>query len=117
VDGLLFRSHAEVTLYRALKDTGVPFAPLAVFLQGGSTYQRIEPDFVLIRDRVVLVVEVDGDTVHRERPAEADRRLRMLKHEGVVIERVLASECDTPEKARSCALRLVGVMEKLKSQR
>src|SRR5690606_20385178 len=46
VDGLLFRSQAEIHLYRALKACGVSCAPLAVFVRGGESYRRIEPDFL-----------------------------------------------------------------------
>ena len=45
-DGLLFRSQPEIYLYRALKDLGVSFAPLPVFIRGGKAYQRMEPDFL-----------------------------------------------------------------------
>jgi len=73
-DGLRFRSEPEIHLYRALKSLGVTFAPLAVFIQGGDTYRRIEPDFVIYKDGELMIVEVDGDTVHRETPVEAHSR-------------------------------------------
>jgi hypothetical protein len=38
----------------------------------------------------------------------------MLAHEGVHIERVNATECDSPEKARSCAKRLIEIMAKVR---
>jgi hypothetical protein len=107
VDGLLFRSPPEVFLYRALKAKGVVFAPLPVFLRGGAGYERVEPDFVVMREGAVMLVEVDGDTFHVESPAEADRRTRMFKIEGAYIERVRARECDTPEKADSTAQRIL----------
>lgn len=116
-DGLLFRSQPEIHLYRALKHRGVTMAPLPVFLRGGETYTRIEPDFILFSDKVLMVVEVDGDTVHRETPAEADQRLCIFKHEGAVVERIPASSCDTQEKANTCATRLLLILEKLKGHR
>ena len=116
-DGLLFRSEPEIFLYKALKGTGVSFAPLPVFVRGGETYQRIEPDFVLLKDGIMLIVEVDGDTVHHETPAEAHARTAMLAHEGAFIERVKASECNTQEAAKSCARKVLGVIDKLKTQR
>lgn len=116
-DGLLFRSEAEVNLYKALKATGVTFAPLPVFLHGGSSYQRLEPDFILIKDGVMLHVEVDGDTVHEETPAEAHARITMLLHEGVPIERVNASECGDPTSAAKCAQKLLAVLAKHKISR
>jgi len=111
-DGLLFRSQAEMRLYAALKATGVPFAPLPVFLRGGKEYRRIEPDFVVIRNRAVMVIEVDGDTIHHETPFEAHNRIKMLADEGVLVERVLASECATEDGARKCAERALAVLDK-----
>ena len=62
-DGLLFRYQPEIDLYQALKAIGVSFAPLPVFIRGGKTYRRIEPDFVILKSGLVMAVEVDGDTV------------------------------------------------------
>lgn len=117
VDGLLFRSQPEINLYRALKSLGISFAPLPVFVRGGETYQRLEPDFVVVRNGIAVVIEVDGDTVHTETPAEAHARTMMLLHEGVHIERVSANECDTQAKAKSCAERLLGIIEQVKLSR
>lgn len=114
VDGLLFRSEAEINLYRALKRKGVTFAPLPVFLRGGASYARLEPDFLLLKDARVMVVEVDGDTFHRESPAEAHQRLLPLYHEGAHIERVAAKDCETPEKAIACAEQLLSILEKMR---
>lgn len=114
-DGLLFRSQPEINLYRALKSAGVSFAPLPVFIRGGRTYRRIEPDFVIIKDGLVVVVEVDGDTVHRELPAEAHDRTTILEHEGARIIRILASRCETQEAANDYVVaELLPVIEKLK---
>lgn len=111
-DGLLFRSQAEIHLYRALKSIGVSFAPLPVFVRGGESYVRIEPDFVIVHSGVTLVVEVDGDTVHQETPAEAHKRTTILLHEGVHVERILASECDSPPKAKDAAGRILEILKK-----
>lgn len=116
-DGLLFRSQPEINLYQALKLEGVSFAPLPVFIRGGETYRRIEPDFIVIKDGVVLHIEVDGDTVHQETPAEAHDRTAMLNHEGVHIERVKASECDSLQSAKACAKKLLAIIEKRKALR
>ena len=117
VEGLLFRSQPEIHLYRAFRSTGIVFAPLAVFIRGGQTYRRIEPDFVIIKDGLMMVVEVDGDTVHLESPQVAHERTSMLGHEGAHIERVNANECDTPDKAKQCAARLLQVLEKHRTNR
>ncbi len=116
-DGLLFRSHQEINLYRAFKSKGVSFAPLPVFVRGGDDYQRLEPDFLVVYQGVVAVVEVDGDTVHTETPAEAHARTSALQHEGIVIERVRASECSTLDKAQGVADKLLQSLAKLKITR
>ncbi len=116
-DGLLFRSEPEINLYKALKTLGVSFAPLPVFVRGGKTYSRIEPDFVILKDGIVMIVEVDGDTVHTETPADAHARTTMLAHEGAAIERVKASECATEELAKGCAEKLLTALAKLKTSR
>lgn len=111
-NGLLFRSWAEIHLYRALKELGVSFAPLPVFVRGGYSYDRIEPDFFIIHSGIAMVVEVDGDTIHQETPAEAHDRLAMLQHEGVYIERIKASKCDSTEKAKIAAQKIMTTISK-----
>ena len=116
-DGLLFRSQPEINLYYALKSKGVSFAPLPVFIRGGEEYRRIEPDFVIIREGLIGVIEVDGDTVHTETPVEAHNRTTMLQSEGVHIERVRASECSTRETAHDVADKILAAMDKIKQSR
>ncbi|AVX21016.1 MULTISPECIES: hypothetical protein [Carboxydocella] len=65
----------------------------------------------------MLVVEIDGDTVHQETPAEAHARTTMLLHEGVYFERLKASECETEEKALQSAKKIMSVLTKIKSTR
>ena len=112
-DGLLFRSQPEIHLYRALKGRGIPFAPLPVFIRGGESYRRVEPDFVVFHQGRVMVLELDGQQFHHETPAEAHERLTLLHHEGAHIERINASECDTPEKAETCATQIVSLLKRL----
>jgi hypothetical protein len=114
-DGLLFRSQSEILLYRALKSLGVTFAPLPVFIRGGENYKRIEPDFIILKDGVVLMVEVDGDTVHHETPVEAHARTSMMAHEGAHVERVRADDCNSLEAAEFIAEKLLKVVAKLKA--
>ncbi len=116
-DGLLFRSQQEINFYNALRTLGVSFAPLPVFIRGGESYRRIEPDFFIVQDGFSMVVEVDGDTVHTETPQEAHSRTTMLQHEGVHIERIRAAECETIEVARATAVRLMQTMAKIRSSR
>lgn len=113
-DGLLFRSQPEIHFYKALKSIGVSFAPLAVFIRGGENYSRIEPDFVIIHNGIMLVVEIDGDTVHQESPVEAHARTIMLLHEGVHFERILASECNNPENAKRSVQKIMAILKKIK---
>jgi hypothetical protein len=102
-DGLLFRSQAEINLYDALKKRGVAFAPLPVFLRGGENYQRLEPDFIIFKDGIFAVVEVDGDSFHPETPSAARTRLKLLEEAGAYIVRVNANACSTAEFAEACA--------------
>ena len=113
-DGLLFRSTPEINLYQAFKSLGVIFAPLPVFVKGGEKYHRIEPDFVLLKDGICMIVEVDGATVHNESPAEAHVRTKILSDEGVFIERIEAKSCCSSEKAKECALEIIKTIEKIK---
>lgn len=106
-DGLRFRSEPERLLYIALKATGIPFAPLPVLIRGGGRFSRTEPDFVLIKDGLVLFVEIDGASYHRESPADAHYRLKPFQDEGVIVERVKASHCNTPALAQRYANHLV----------
>ncbi len=114
-DELGFRSWAEARLYRALRRRGdITFAPLATFVRGSV---RLEPDLLLIKDAITMVVEVDGPDSHSEKPVEADRRLAIFKDEGVRIERVSTAECDTDADAEKCAARLAAKIERYRSQR
>jgi len=111
LDGLRFRSHAETLVYKELKRSGVPFAPLPVFLRGGRDYSRVEPDFVLFREGVCVFVEIDGPH-HRETPADAFYRLKVFQDEGVVLERIKVEHCDTPAKAAHCVKVLLQALER-----
>ncbi len=102
-DGLLFRSQPEINLYDALKKRGVAFAPLPIFLRGGENYQRLEPDFIVLKDGVFAVIEVDGDNFHPETPSAARARLKLLEDAGAYILRVNAITCSTAEFAETCA--------------
>jgi hypothetical protein len=113
-DGLLFRSRPEILFYDALKKAGIPFAPLSVVLRGGAQYNRIEPDFVIYKDGIMMIVEIDGDLYHSETPAAAHARLKFLLDEGAKLERVTASECDTPEQAREVVMRVIATIDKLR---
>jgi hypothetical protein len=114
-DGLLFRSDEEINLYRAFKAAGVSFAPLPVFVRGGNSYRRIEPDFIVVKGGMVAVIEVDGN--HQESPVEAHDRTTMLVHEGAHVERVRASDCSTLDGAEVCAKRVLASLAKVRASR
>jgi hypothetical protein len=116
-DGLLFRSEHEINLYRAFKTQGVTFAPLPVFVRGGNSYRRIEPDFIIVKGGMVAVIEVDSNMAHQESPVEAHDRTTMLVHEGAHVERVRASDCSTMEGAEVCAKRILASLGKVRASR
>jgi hypothetical protein len=115
--GLLFRSKAEITLFEALTRAKLAVAPLPVFVRIGKTYNRLEPDFVIVHKGLTFVVEVDGDTYHRELPAEADKRLIPLTYEGVEVRRVRAAELRSNEAADAVVRDLIQFMMKRKESR
>lgn len=113
--GLRFRSRPELFFYMAMGSTGLPFAPLPVVVIGGAQPRRIEPDFVIWSQGVTMLVEIDGDNFHSEKPVEAHARLKFLLDEGVFMERINSSECDTEVKARHAVARIVETIRKRKA--
>lgn len=96
--GLLFRSKPEILLCEALLSSHVPFAPLAVFLRGDGTYARIEPDFALLINGRICIIEVDGPQ-HRETPTEAQTRVEFLLRNKAEVHRMKSEDCRTPDLA------------------
>jgi hypothetical protein len=115
--GLLFRSKAEITLFLAMTRAQLAVAPLPVFVRIGKNYNRIEPDFVIVRNGLTFVVEVDGDTFHRELPAEADKRLVPLTYEGVEVKRIRAADVATDALADAVVRDLIQFMDRRKEAR
>jgi hypothetical protein len=98
--GLLFRSPAEIQLFKALLKAGYLMAPLPVFVQlANSEYKRCEPDFILVKYGLWAVVEVDGVGWHKETPAQAVSRLEGFTDQSVRVIRVPASIASGPEWA------------------
>ena len=95
--GLWFRSQSEVRIAKALDRANVLFAPNASVRLGITPGHRenSEPDFLVIANGKVGILEVDGAPWHpRERAAvdhERDRRFR--EHGIAVVERFDADEC------------------------
>lgn len=115
--GLLFRSKPEITLFEALMRAKLAVAPLPVFVRVGKAYNRLEPDFVVVYKGLTFVVEVDGDTYHRELPAEADKRLIPLTYEGVEVRRIRANELETDAAADVAVKELIDFMIRRKEAR
>ena len=115
--GLLFRSKPEITLFEALTRAKLAVAPLPVFVRIGKAYNRLEPDFVVVYKGLTFVVEVDGDTYHRELPAEADKRLVPLTYEGVEVRRIRAADLGSDGAADLAVKDLVEFMARRKESR
>ncbi|MDV6345830.1 hypothetical protein [Nitrosomonas sp. Is37] len=115
--GLLFRSEAEISLFTALIRAKLVVAPLPVFVRVGKAYNRLEPDFVVVYKGLTFIVEVDGDTFHRELPAEADKRLVPLTYESVEVRRIRAKDLETDEAADAAVKDLIEFMARRKEAR
>ncbi len=115
--GLLFRSKAEITLFEALTKAKLAVSPLPVFVRIGNSYNRLEPDFIVLYKGLTFVVEVDGDTFRKELPAEADKRLAPLTYEGVEVRRIRASDLETEQAADIAVRELIQFMDRRKGAR
>lgn len=115
--GLLFRSKAEITLFEALTRAKLAVAPLPVFVRIGKAYNRLEPDFLVVYKGLTFVVEVDGDTFHKELPAEADKRLIPLTYEGVEVRRIRAEDLFNATAADNVVKELIDFMARRKESR
>ena len=115
--GLLFRSKAEITLFEAMSRAKLAVSPLPVFVRIGKKYNRIEPDFIVVYKGLTFVVEVDGDSFHRELPAEADKRLIPLTYEGVEVRRIRAADLATDIAADEAVRDLIQFMSRRKESR
>jgi very-short-patch-repair endonuclease len=104
-------------LFQALLRARLPVAPLPVFVRVGKQYNRLEPDFVVIYKGLTFVIEVDGDTYHKESPSEADKRLIPLTYEGVEVRRINASDLKTAEAADAVVRDLLQFMANRKNAR
>lgn len=115
-EGLLFRSNPEILLFIALRNTGLPVMPLPVVISKG-THKRIEPDFVVIKQGMTFVIELDGDFWHKESPSSAHSRLLHLESEGVRVIRISAKNCNSTDSANNAAKHILSVMEQMLKSR
>lgn len=111
--GLLFRSIAEVNLFDALKRARLLLAPLPVFVKS-SEGSRVEPDFFIINEGVMLIVEIDGSTYHTETPIVAQERLEEFTDAGVQHIRIAASACMSSSDADKVARKIRARLEKIR---
>lgn len=66
---------------------------------------------------LTFVVEVDGDTFHKELPAEADKRLIPLTYEGVEVRRFRAEDLSNATAADNVVRELIEFMARRKESR
>lgn len=66
---------------------------------------------------LIFVIEVDGDSFHKELPAEADKRLVPLTYEGVEVRRIRASELTNDAVADAVVRDLIQFMARRKESR
>jgi hypothetical protein len=94
-DGFVFRSTAELAVYRVLKklqNDGMGFAILALPLARLSSGNVVEPDFVIAVNKRIGVIEVDGYHHNGRRAADASRE-RLFRPSGIwMFERLLAED-------------------------
>ena len=90
---------------------------MPVFVRVGKAYNRLEPDFVVVYKGLTFVVEVDGDTFHKELTAEADKRLIPLTYEGVEVRRIQAADLQTDASADAVVKDLIDFMARRKESR
>ena len=107
-DGLFFRSAAEVNFYVVCKEAKLVCAPLPVFLRpGGTPPFRIEPDMIILRNNLIIQVEINGRAFHKEDAVEAQERTIAMQREGVQVFYIGAEKCNTIENARAELRRLL----------
>ncbi|HYT92118.1 MAG TPA: hypothetical protein VEL76_25610 [Gemmataceae bacterium] len=92
-DELNFRSPAEIAVYDELKTRHLLFFPNAAAVLGGDKPENREPDFLICDKGKWGILEVMGDTYHKN-AAKDHARARLFKTHGVTcIEFFSADEC------------------------
>jgi hypothetical protein len=113
-NGMWFRSWSEVCIAQALDRANVFFVPNATVRLGITQdhRERREPDFLIVADGKLGVLEVDGAPWHPpERAAEHHERDRRLREHGIsVVERYDANACrEMPDDIVAGFLRLLAI--------
>jgi hypothetical protein len=115
-DGCHFRARTETYFHDALKGVDVLFAPLPVFVKANALRRRVELDFLIIKDGITLIVEIDGGS-HTERPVDAQDRLIAFEQEGCHVFRVDAADCANLIQAAKMVKRILEHISQLKFSR
>lgn len=110
--GMRFRSKTERRIAAALESANVAFFPNGRGRLGTAPDFREtrEPDFLVILDGKLGILEVDGDDYHPpQRAAEDHGRDRAFRRHGIrVVERYSATECwDAPDQVVAEFLQLL----------
>jgi hypothetical protein len=107
-EGLKFRSYTETIVYRELKRRGHPVAPLPVVIQGGETYERREPDFLIIYRGRVIIIEVHGPLSDA-----SDERLAYLARAGAIIHHLAVDRCSDTAAAKTAIDEVFGRVDRI----
>ncbi len=112
MDGLSFRDHAEVMVYKALRhlqsespsNATIGIMPNCAIRVKDFTW---EPDFVVTYQGRVGVIEVDGGTHLRKRASDASREVLLQKAGVILVRRIDAVDAEKPSDAMALARGLV----------
>tara|TARA_B110000003_G_scaffold88619_1_gene90668 strand:+ start:350 stop:844 length:495 start_codon:yes stop_codon:yes gene_type:complete len=113
------RTEQEALFHKALKGfqkkireaEGVSFifSPLPVFSDCG---RRIETDFLILKDKVALVIEIDGDSHSQKLAIEEKLRLDSFEENGFPILRINCSQESDIEWAHTAAEKALSRLER-----
>lgn len=86
-------------------------------LSNRTQFKRIEPDFVVIKQGMTFVIELDGDSWHTESPSLAHNRLLHLEREGVRVIRISDKDCNSADSANNAVKQILSLMEQMLKSR
>jgi hypothetical protein len=92
-DQLRFRSEVETIIYNELKKRDLLFFPNAAAVLGGEKCEKREPDFLICHKGKWGILEVMGDTYHKNAAKDHDRARLFKKHGVLCMEFFTANEC------------------------
>lgn len=119
VDRFPHRTLQEVLFHREIrnsqieikKELGVSFifSPLPVFSDCG---RRIETDFLLMKDKVTIIIEIDGDSHNQKLAVDEKIRLDSFEENGFPVMRISCSQDSGKEWAKSAAEKALNRLER-----